>query len=57
MSEEKSSEVVEEITADDQAARIVEWRRGFNAMHLIDLEIRLGLFNVFTDPLIPKRLT
>jgi 2-polyprenyl-3-methyl-5-hydroxy-6-metoxy-1,4-benzoquinol methylase len=31
-------------TADSQVARIFEWRRGFNAMHLIDIGIRLGLF-------------
>jgi SAM-dependent methyltransferase len=33
-----------EATADAQVARIFEWRRGFNAMHLIDLGIGLGLF-------------
>ncbi len=49
MSEQKSSEVVEEITADDQVARIFEWRRGFNAMHLIDLGVRLGLFRAFSE--------
>lgn len=32
------------ITADSQVARIFEWRRGFNTIHLIDLGIRLGLF-------------
>lgn len=31
-------------TADSQVARIFEWRRGFNAMHLIDIGIHLGLF-------------
>jgi SAM-dependent methyltransferase len=31
-------------TADAQVAKIFEWRRGFNAMHLIDIGIRLGLF-------------
>jgi SAM-dependent methyltransferase len=31
-------------SADDQVARIFGWRRGFNAMHLIDLGVRLGLF-------------
>ncbi len=31
-------------TADDQVARIFAWRRGFNAMHLIDIGVRLGLF-------------
>lgn len=33
-----------EITADTQTARVFEWRRGFNAMHVIDLGVRLGLF-------------
>lgn len=31
-------------TAEAQVAKIFEWRRGFNAMHLIDLGVRLGLF-------------
>jgi len=31
-------------TADSQVARIFEWRRGFNAMHLIDVGIHAGLF-------------
>lgn len=31
-------------TADSQVAKIFEWRRGFNAMHLIDIGLRLGLF-------------
>ncbi len=34
------------MTADAQVAKIFEWRRGFNAMHLIDLGVRLGLFQV-----------
>jgi SAM-dependent methyltransferase len=33
-------------TVEAQVAQIFEWRRGFNAMHLIDLGIRLGLFKV-----------
>lgn len=37
------------ITADAQVARIFEWRRGFNTIHLIDLGIRLGLFKAFAD--------
>lgn len=49
MSEDKPSEVAEEITADDQVAKIFEWRRGFNAMHLIDLGVRLGLFKAFAE--------
>ena len=38
-----------EITAETQAAKIFEWRRGFNAMHLIDLGVRLGLFKAIAD--------
>ena len=37
------------ITADDQVARIFAWRRGFNAIHLIDLGVELGLFKAFAD--------
>ena len=32
------------VTVEDQAARVFAWRRGFNASHLIDLGIKLGLF-------------
>jgi hypothetical protein len=39
----------QEITAESQVARLFAWRRGFNAMHLIDLGIRLGLFNAFAE--------
>lgn len=38
-----------EITADSQVARIFAWRRGFNAMHLIDLGVRLHLFKAFAE--------
>lgn len=38
-----------EKTADSQVAKIFAWRRGFNAMHLIDLGIRLGLFRAFAE--------
>lgn len=38
-----------EITADSQVARIFEWRRGFNAIHLIDVGVRVGLFKALTD--------
>ena len=31
-------------TPEEQAARVFAWRRGFNASHLIDLGIKLGLF-------------
>ncbi len=36
-------------TAEAQVARIFEWRRGFNAMHLIDLGVRLGLFKALAE--------
>jgi SAM-dependent methyltransferase len=38
-----------EITADSQVAKIFEWRRGFNAMHLIDIGVQLGLFKAFAQ--------
>ncbi|MBI1397293.1 MAG: methyltransferase domain-containing protein [Betaproteobacteria bacterium] len=38
------AETNQALSADDQVARIFEWRRGFNTIHLIDLGIRLGLF-------------
>ena len=37
------------LTADEQVAKIFEWRRGFNAMHLIDLGLQLGLFRAFAE--------
>ena len=38
------ADAVTQITADSQVARIFEWRRGFNTIHLIDLGVHLGLF-------------
>jgi hypothetical protein len=38
-----------DVTADSQLAKIFAWRRGFNAMHLIDLGIRLGLFKALAE--------
>ena len=32
------------ITADTQTEKIFAWRRGFNAMHLIDIGVEVGLF-------------
>lgn len=49
MNGEADESGIVDISADDQVARIFEWRRGFNAMHLIDLGIRLGLFQAFAD--------
>ena len=37
------------ITADQQVARIFEWRRGFNTIHLIDVGVRLGLFKALVE--------
>ncbi|HEX4986795.1 MAG TPA: class I SAM-dependent methyltransferase [Burkholderiales bacterium] len=37
------------ITADEQVARIFEWRRGFNTIHLIDLGVHLGLFQALAQ--------
>lgn len=49
MSREESSGEFVEFTADDQVAKIFEWRRGFNAMHLVDIGVRLGLFKAFAE--------
>jgi SAM-dependent methyltransferase len=38
-----------DITADSQVARVFEWRRGFNTVHLIDVGIRAGLFKALVD--------
>ncbi|MBC8391129.1 MAG: hypothetical protein H8E17_00980, partial [Deltaproteobacteria bacterium] len=40
---------VANLTAETQVARVFSWRRGFNAMHLIDLGIRLELFKAFAE--------
>jgi ubiquinone/menaquinone biosynthesis C-methylase UbiE len=36
-------------SADQQVDRIFAWRRGFNAMHLIDLGLQLGLFRTLAQ--------
>lgn len=36
-------------TADEQVAKIFAWRRGFNAIHLIDLGVEVGLFQAFAE--------
>jgi SAM-dependent methyltransferase len=46
---QRQEEASRELTAEDQVAKIFEWRRGFNAMHLIDIGVRLGLFKAFVD--------
>jgi SAM-dependent methyltransferase len=43
------AEAGKEITADAQVARIFEWRRGFNTIHLIDLGTHLGLFGALAQ--------
>ncbi|MCB1983056.1 MAG: class I SAM-dependent methyltransferase [Rhodoferax sp.] len=37
------------IAIEQQIARIFEWRRGFNAMHLIDVGLQLGLWQAWRD--------
>jgi SAM-dependent methyltransferase len=39
----------EHITVEAQIARVFEWRRGFNAMHLIDVGMQLGLFKALRE--------
>lgn len=38
-----------DISADTQVARIFEWRRGFNALHLMDIGVRLQLFRTLAQ--------
>jgi len=38
-----------EITADSQVARVFEWRRGFNTIHLIHLGVQLGMFRAIAE--------
>ena len=45
----QSQNPTQAISADAQVAKIFEWRRGFNAMHLIDLGVELGLFRAFAE--------
>jgi SAM-dependent methyltransferase len=49
MADEDRRDDPKEPTAEDQVARIFEWRRGFNAMHLIDIGVRLGLFRAIAE--------
>ena len=49
MTADRKDNTPPEVTADSQVARLFAWRRGFNAMHLIDLGVRLGLFKAFAD--------
>ena len=43
------------ITADSQTEKIFAWRRGFNAMHLIDVGVEIGLFKALAAA--PEGLT
>jgi len=47
MSKRDRRNATPELTAEDQVSKIFEWRRGFNAMHLIDIGVQLGLFRAF----------
>ena len=38
---------IADLTVEAQVSRVFAWRRGFNAMHLIDIGIRFGLFKAF----------
>jgi hypothetical protein len=38
-----------EAAAKTQTAKIFEWRRGFDAVFLIDLGVRFGLFRAFAE--------
>jgi ubiquinone/menaquinone biosynthesis C-methylase UbiE len=38
-----------DVAAKARTAKIFEWRRGFDAMFLIDLGVRLGLFRAFAE--------
>ena len=49
MPNQRHDEAAKELTAEDQVAKIFEWRRGFNAMHLIDLGVKLGLFKAIAE--------
>jgi SAM-dependent methyltransferase len=37
------------ITPEQQVAKIFAWRRGFNALHTIDLGLKLGLFKALAE--------
>lgn len=38
-----------EITAESQVSRIFDWRAGFNAVHLITVGLRVGLFTALAE--------
>jgi len=41
--------VKDTLSVEAQIARVFEWRRGFNAMHLIDVGLQLGLFKALRE--------
>lgn len=47
MSQASKSE--KEITVEEQVAKIFTWRRGFNAVFLMDIGVELGLFKVLAE--------
>jgi len=44
-----SARAHDSISVEDQIARVFAWRRGFNAMHLIDVGLQLGLFKALRE--------
>ena len=38
-----------DISVDEQVAKIFTWRRGFNAVFLIDIGVDLGLFKALAE--------
>ncbi len=49
MASNASKDPGSEPTAESQVAKIFEWRRGFNATHLIDIGVRLGIFKAIAE--------
>ncbi len=45
----KPNEQKSDISVDEQVARIFTWRRGFNAVFLIDIGVELGLFKTLAE--------
>ncbi|MCP5297633.1 MAG: methyltransferase domain-containing protein [Zoogloeaceae bacterium] len=49
MGSERAESKATDVSADSQVAKVFAWRRGFNAMHMIDIGIRLGLFKSLAE--------
>lgn len=45
MDHDPTAPVIAATTPEELSARLFAWRRGFNALHLIDLGLQLGLFD------------